>query len=196
MGSFIGEIRAFPYTFVPEGWLECYGQTVYIQQYTALFSLIGTLYGGDGRSTFMLPDLRSNALVGAGISPVSGVPYVRGQKYGGSTATITYKTMAAHNHSFVGKTGATTLRESSPRNDNSSYLTNIGYKKTGGAAFVAALAYLDPSQAPVFLQEDTITPSLGNPAQGGKADPHGNCSPFLAVRYCICADDGDYPMPS
>lgn len=69
---FIGMIRAIPLQFVPEGWLECNGQTVSIQQYTALFGVLGFRYGGDQQTTFGLPDLRGRTIVGAGVSTVAG----------------------------------------------------------------------------------------------------------------------------
>ncbi len=69
MDPFLGEIRLFPYTFAPRGWAFCNGQILSVSQNTALFALIGTFYGGDGRTTFALPDLRGRVAVSSGQGP-------------------------------------------------------------------------------------------------------------------------------
>ncbi len=104
--AFIGEIRLVGYTFCPRGWTEADGQLLNISQYSALFSLYGTTYGGDGRTTFGLPDLRSRVPMhvgqGAGLSS-----YALGQKGGAETVTLTTNQIPSHSHTIVELTAAT-----------------------------------------------------------------------------------------
>jgi len=99
MEPFLGSLLLVPYNFAPQGWLLCQGQLLPISQYTALFSLLGTTYGGDGRSTFGLPDLRGRVPISAGQGP--GLQdYVLGQVGGTETATLSVNQLPAHNHSM------------------------------------------------------------------------------------------------
>lgn len=94
---FIGEIIMFAGNFAPKGWAICDGQLLPIAQNTGLFSIIGTAYGGDGRTTFGLPDLRGRAPVGSGTGPGLS-PFFRGQQRGVETVTLTVNQIPAHNH--------------------------------------------------------------------------------------------------
>ncbi len=97
--GFIGEIRWVPFNFAPRGWALCDGQLLPIAQHTALFSLLGTTYGGDGRTTFQLPDLRGRAAVHAGQGP--GLTQRRlGEKGGAEQVTLTGAQMPSHRHSI------------------------------------------------------------------------------------------------
>ena len=89
MEDFIATIKLFAGNFAPDGWFFCWGQSLPIQQYAALYSLLGTTYGGDGRTTFNLPDLRGRVPVGAGMSPTLGSNHQVGEKWGAETATLT-----------------------------------------------------------------------------------------------------------
>lgn len=94
---YLGEIRIFPYNFAPSGWAFCAGQILPISQNTALFALIGTFYGGNGSSTFALPDLRGRVIMGQGQGP--GLPsYTVGQPGGTDTVTLTTAQIPAHGH--------------------------------------------------------------------------------------------------
>lgn len=97
MDPFVGEIRIIPWNWAPEGWLLCNGQLVSISSYQALFSLVGTVYGGDGTSTFALPDLRSRVPIGMGQSPGLSL-YQIGQKGGVENVTLTTPQLPAHTH--------------------------------------------------------------------------------------------------
>lgn len=182
--AFIGEIRAFPYTFTPEGWLLCDGSHQNIQQYQALFSILSNTYGAYTSTQFVLPDLRGLALVGAG--QASGLSlYQQGQTYGQATETLTYAQMAAHNHPFQSQTAGTT-RLTSPSNAAlpgvplwTSSGTNQAYPE-----FVPATA--SPAPTPVQMAAASIAP-----VGGGQA--HNNCQPYLVFRFCINWD-GTYPM--
>ncbi|RZK50946.1 MAG: phage tail protein, partial [Hymenobacter sp.] len=101
MDPILGEIRAVGFPFAPRGWALCQGQSLPISQNTALFSLLGTTYGGDGRTTFNLPDLRGRLVVNAGQAP--GLSrYVPGQTGGTETVGLTAAQLPAHTHSLAG----------------------------------------------------------------------------------------------
>lgn len=191
MNSFIGEIRAFPYTFVPYGWLECNGQSVSIHQYQALYSILGILYGGDGTTNFNLPNIQGQCLVGEGYVPGGYFGYRRGSRYGSETVVLSENNLPPHSHDFLGKGGVDVTRTSEPGHDNLSYLTNITYQRPSDPTPKMAMSYLDQPINSVVLAEKTITPN-GSLVSG--PTPHENRSPFLAIRYCICVMDGDYPV--
>ncbi len=190
--SFIGEIRAFPYTFVPQGWVECNGQPLPVYQYQALYSIIGNRYGGN-TTNFNVPNFQGAALVGVGSIPGGTVNYALGDnRYGTESVTLTTPNLPSHNHSFIGKAGTDTSRTAAAGTDNQSYLSNITYQRPGvDIKPQLATAYLNVSTNPVSLHANTITPSNGN--YNGNL-PHENRSPFLAIRYCICADGESYPV--
>ena len=100
MDPFIGEVTLFAGNFAPRGWALCNGQLLAISQNTALFSILGTTYGGDGRTTFALPDLRGRSIVGAGRGP--GLSDIRlGQKGGQEYVTLTTMNLPSHTHSAL-----------------------------------------------------------------------------------------------
>src|SRR3954451_12837495 len=96
---FIGEIRAFGFNFAPVGWAKCEGQLLPISQNTALFSLLGTMYGGDGRSTFALPNLQDQTAVSFGQGPGLS-PYDQGEEVGVPNVTLLTTELPIHNHFF------------------------------------------------------------------------------------------------
>ena len=97
MEPFLGQIQAFGFNFAPRGWAQCNGQLLSISANTALFSLLGTIYGGDGRTTFALPDLRGRSIVGDGTGP--GLTNIKqGQKGGAENHTLTTAQIPAHAH--------------------------------------------------------------------------------------------------
>ena len=99
MEPFLGQITLFPFNFAPVGWAMCEGQLLPIQQNTALFSLLGTYYGGDGIRNFALPDLRGRAPIGQGQGPGLS-QYLVGQVQGSETVTLTAAQSPAHTHAF------------------------------------------------------------------------------------------------
>jgi microcystin-dependent protein len=169
---FVGEIRAVCFNFAPLGWALCDGQLIPISQNTALFSLLGTQYGGDGKSTFALPNLQGASPMhwgqGAGLSPV-----YEGEEGGAETVTLVQSEIPLHMHlvNAVARSGS----QNSPA--NASYAqAHIGR--------AADLQYA-PSGAPV-----TMSPSmLGVTGQG---QPHNNLSPYLTVNFVI-ALQGVFP---
>lgn len=114
MDAFLGEIRAFPYTYVPNGWVECDGRLFSISQQTALFALIGTTYGGDGKVTFAVPDLRGRAIVQCGSGPLGTLAWGEDGGGGGASATgsatlaLGAASMPAHAHDATFTPGAAT----------------------------------------------------------------------------------------
>jgi microcystin-dependent protein len=167
---FVAEIRMFGFNFAPTGWAQCNGQLLPISQNTALFSLLGTFYGGDGKSTFALPNLEGSAAVsqgqGAGLSE-----YFLGQQSGSDFITLLQSEMPAHSHTAM---AATTSGNS--KNPNGTVLARSG----GGNV------YLAPAGAPIVpMAFQTLAPA-------GGSLPHNNMMPFLTVNFCI-AMQGVFP---
>jgi microcystin-dependent protein len=105
MDPFLGQIQPFAFGITPKGWAACNGQLLPINQNQALFSLLGTTYGGNGQTTFALPDLRGRVSAGQGAGP-GLTPAAIGQQMGTETVTLTSNQMPAHSHSISGSTGA------------------------------------------------------------------------------------------
>jgi microcystin-dependent protein len=175
MEGYIGEIRMFGGNFSPGSWNFCDGSLQSIAVYTALFSIIGTTYGGDGQTTFALPDFRGRIPVGTGNGP--GLPvYELGQTGGHETATLTNQTMPMHTH-------PTTISIRIP-----------AYSETGGSdpngAILSSLtnAYTDQatdSSLNVFTSPVTLQPV-------GQGVPFSVMQPYLALNYIICME-GIFP---
>ena len=175
MEQFIGQIMMFGGNFAPRNWAFCDGQLLAISQNQALFSILGTTYGGDGRTTFGLPDLRGRVPVHAGSGP--GLPSVRlGQKGGEATVTLNANQMPAHAHSAtieaVSPLPRGVVAGPDPAN---AYNAQGGVYAMGKNATMAA---------------DSV--SVG---QTGGNQPHDNMQPFQVVSYII-ALDGLYPSRS
>ncbi len=164
---YLGEIRNFAGKTVPKGWMPCNGQLLSVSQNQALFSLLGTSYGGDGRVNFALPDLRGRVEVGANQSD-----YPLGARGGLENVTLNVQQIPAHSHSFNARSEAGTTPAIA---DN--YLSSAG----GGAP---QAIYGQPGAA-IPLNPG----SIGN--YGGNGS-HNNLQPYLATNYCI-AIVGIYP---
>lgn len=184
----LGEIRLFPYaTVVPAGWLPCEGQILNIRQYAALNALLGAYYGGDGSTTFALPDLRGRTPVGLtnvgqpipGRIPVIGYP--PGQKGGSEAVTLTTTQIPAHTHTFfVDPSNASGLPVVNA-------LPSTSQKPTSSAATLPAPnLYAAAGSAPV-----TLSPAFIGAAGAGQG--HENRQPYLPLRYCICVQ-GLFPQ--
>jgi microcystin-dependent protein len=176
---FLGQITLFPYNFAPLGWADCQGQLLPISQNTALFSLLGTQFGGNGTSNFGLPDLQGRAAVGQG-TLAGGGTYAMGEADGAETVTITTPTMAAHNHSL----NATTAVGSTNAPANAVLATAA----KGPPVSRDKGNIYDPAQPNTSL----VPASL---ALAGSGQPHNNVQPSLVLRYCI-ALRGVYPARS
>lgn len=168
--AYIGEVRLFAGNYAPESWALCDGRLLTIAEYDALFSLIGTTYGGDGQTTFALPDLRGRLPMGQGTGP-GLTPRSMGEQLGTEDVTLTVQQMPVHSHHFVASTAA--AASSSPAN-----------------------ALLGDTEGDVFYVEST-SPDLQamDPkavTNTGGNQPHNNLMPGLAMNYIICLA-GIYP---
>lgn len=166
---FVGQIEAYGFNFCPQGYMAASGQTLPISQNTALFSLYGTMYGGNGTSTFALPNLNGHRAMGAGHGPALSMR-PQGSVTGTETATMTTATMPSHEHLFLGSTAA-----------NSS--GNAAGHTVG--TFPSAMAYSDPGTSDVQMHAGTI-------GSAGGSQPFNINGPYLAVTYCV-ALQGIYP---
>lgn len=189
--AFIGEVRPFAFGWVPYNWLLCDGQTYNIYQYQALYAVIGAYYGGDGKTTFAVPNLMGYALMGSGTSIASGKTYQIPTKTGTETVTLNATQMANHTHTFNGATGGAPLRVSAPT-DNTFYLTNYGYSTTPGGKISGVKAYVAPPIAP-DTQLHPLSISIVGGGPNGLTVSHENRQPFLTIGYYISAMDGYFP---
>ena len=167
---FISEIRIMPYPYVPAGWAACNGQLMQISQSTALFALLGTYYGGDGKTTFGLPDLRDAVPVGYG-QLEGGGQYYWGETGGATAVTLLQGDIAYHNHGFFVSARAGVARQ--PPNQYLAQGSGVGM-------------YAAEPATPVKMSDSFLEPFPGQSA------PHNNMQPFLVVQYCI-ALQGVFP---
>ena len=155
----IGEIRMVGFNFAPKGYALCNGQLMPISQNAALFSILGTTYGGNGTTTFALPDLRSRAPVhtgqGSGLSP-----YVLGQNGGTENVTLLTQQMPGHSHTPMAN--ATTVNQASP-----------------------AAGFWGNSQQSNYSASASVALAAGAIAQAGSSLPHSNIQPYLTINFVI-----------
>lgn len=169
MEPFLGQLMLVPYNFAPQGWAFCNGQILSIAQNTALFSLLGTTYGGNGQTTFALPDLRGRVAVSAGQGP--GLQnYSLGEIAGSEAVTLISSQMPAHTHAVGASTGSAqaTPDNAFPGSDTSTQIYDLA-------------------------ASTTMNPQMIQPAGGSQ--PHENRQPYLALNYII-ALQGVYPSRS
>ena len=188
MDEFIGTIKAFGFSWAPRGWASCDGQLLAIAQYQALFSLLGTTYGGDGRTTFGLPDLRGRVPISQGTG--SGLSNRKmGTKSGTETNVLNTAQMPAHAHqvNFTGQ-GATASVSVPSVNDDGTLEESEGNILANSPNGYAAASSADATLAAF---SSPLTGTAATTSQGGNS-PVNNMPPFLAVNYCICLE-GIYP---
>ncbi len=172
---FLGQIEIFSFNFAPKGWTQCNGQLLPINQNQPLFSLLGTMYGGDGRVNFALPDLR-------GRIPISMGENVIGSAGGQEFHTVTMSEMAAHNHMQNVNTNQPTGNNTVTPASNT-VLGNTGGTQNPGGPFSVAL-YANTQG------NNTLAP--GTLGTTGGSQPHENRMPYLVLNYCI-ALQGIFP---
>jgi microcystin-dependent protein len=179
---YLGEIRIFGFNFNPTGWLLCNGQTLSISQYAALFALLGTTYGGNGTTTFQLPNLQGRVPIHMGSDGVSN--YVEGETGGVESVTLLANQMPQHNH-LVNCDGSGTARGGST--------FGVG---TGGtpANNIPGLA-TSPSHAAYSNNTPNATMAAAMIQTAGGNQPHENRQPFLVLNFCI-AINGIFPSRS
>ena len=157
MDQYVGEIRLVPYTFAPSGWALCAGQLLPINQNQALFSLLGTSFGGDGKTNFALPDLRGRVPVGAG-QAASGTTYAVGSAGGQETVKLAVGNLPAHTHPLRANSGPSTTTHP------------VGAVPAAGGAY-----------APT--QNAAMSSAAAGKTGGGQA--HENRQPYLTLNYII-----------
>jgi microcystin-dependent protein len=171
MDPFVAEIRILAFNFAPTSWAQCNGQLLPISQNTALFSLLGTFYGGDGKSTFALPDMQGRAAMHQGQGQGLSDRFL-GEEGGSETVTLLESEIPAHSHSTLA-TGSNST-------------TGIPSADAVLARAVGANAY---QNAP-FTPTATMAPQVLTPTGGDQ--PHNNLMPYLVLNYCI-ALQGVFP---
>ena len=159
---YIGEIRMFGGNFAPAGWMFCQGQTLPISENDALFTLIGTTYGGDGQETFQLPDLQGRLPMHAGQGPGLSQTYQLGETGGVESVTLTTQQIPIHNHPWLVSNGV--AAQTNPTNN-----------------IVA-----QSSQATIYIDDVPNANMAANTiAPDGGSQPHDNFQPYLCVSFII-----------
>ncbi|MCB0608794.1 MAG: phage tail protein [Lewinella sp.] len=174
MEPFLGQIQPYGFNFPPRGWALCDGQLLAISANSALFSLLGTIYGGDGRTTFALPDLRGRAMMHQGQGPGLTTRPI-GQKSGSETTTLAVSNLPAHNHPIQ-----MPVNNASPNTDEPAN------------AYLAAVQSGDSYQSAAGTNQFYGAFSSGN---SGGSIPFNNMQPYLVVSVCI-ALQGIFPSRS
>lgn len=164
MEAYIGTIMPVAFPFAPRGWTSCEGQLLSISQNQALFSLIGTTYGGNGMQTFALPDLRGRVIVGQGQS-TTGQNYTTGQTGGQPQTTMMPMQMPSHTHAITVRCNAMAASTADPNN---------AYFGGGGTAIY------DGAQ-----DNTTMNPGAATATQSGGSSPISLTNPILPMYYCI-----------
>ena len=164
---FIGEIMWVPYNFAPRGWASCDGQLLPINQNQSLFSLLGTMYGGDGRTTFALPDVRSRVMIHAGQGPGLSNRSL-GQKSGTETETLTVVQMPNHTHTLRASGGNAT--ETEPANN----------------------VLASPSRTRLYDSGPNVDMNTAAITSTGGSKAHNNMPPYTTLN-CIIALEGIFP---
>lgn len=186
MDAFIGEIRPFGFDFAPQDWALCNGQILPIQNYAPLYAVLGARYGGDGKTTFALPDIKGTVLIGSGQLSGNGTVYTTGERGGKMEVPLQETQIPAHTHYFNGL--VTTDPNAAPQKETavaagSSYLSNIyevpppTTKRYGN--------FYTQATPDTSLNQDTVSIT-------GNNQPHNNMQPYLVINYCICTN-GIFP---
>jgi microcystin-dependent protein len=170
---FVAEIRIFPFNFAPKGWAFCNGQLLPISQNTALFSLLGTTYGGDGKSTFALPNMQGNAPMHPGQGPGLSL-HDLGETGGSQTVTLLQTEIPSHPHGL--------MAVNQPGEDPAPGPTEALARSVGANLYQTSPANL------VQLAPQALGPAGGD-------QPHNNMQPYLTLNFCI-ARQGIYPPRS
>ena len=168
---FVAEIRIFPFNFAPKGWALCDGQLLPISQNTALFSLLGTFYGGNGKDNFALPDLQGNTPMHPGQGPGLSL-HDLGETGGSQTVTLLESELPAHSHSVSASQADSTDRI--PGGQQLATGIGVGMYRAPGS--------------PISLNASALAPT-------GGGLPHNNMQPYLTLTFCI-ALQGVFPPRS
>ena len=162
---YIGEVRIFGFNFAPRGWAQCNGQLLSISQNTALFSILGTYYGGNGQSTFGLPNFEGSVALGQG-SGAGLQTYSLGESAGSQSVTVLMSEMPSHTHTMQGLEGRGLTAHATP------VAGDALITSSGGSAYA-------PGSPNVQMLPQSVTVA-------GGSQPHNNMMPSLVLNYCIC----------
>jgi microcystin-dependent protein len=173
---FMGQIEIFSFNFAPKGWVQCNGQFLPINQNQALFSLLGTMYGGNGQTTFALPDLR-------GRTPISMGQNTIGSAGGSEFVTLNTSTMATHNHAMNADATTPAANQPTPGAAGSSVFGNANGTTTPAGTFTVAI--YNPGSP-----NGALNPAVMGNTGGSQA--HENRMPYLVLNLCI-ALQGIFP---
>ncbi len=170
---FVAEIRIFPFNFAPTGWAFCDGQLLPLSQNTALFSLLGTTYGGNGKSNFALPDLQGRAPMHPGQGPGLSL-HDLGETGGAETVTLLESEIPAHSHALTAYGDFADLQTPSPARSL--------------ARSQNASAYQPSTAGLVSMSDQALAPAGGD-------QPHNNLMPYLTLNFCIALQGVFPPRP-
>jgi len=171
MNPFLGQILMFGGNFAPRSWAFCHGQLLSINSNQALFSILGTTYGGDGRTTFGLPDLRGAVAVGEGQRPGQPTNFRLGQKGGTDTTTLVTQNLPAHSHGLFASSNA-------PDTPNPAGAFLPDNPRTGAALYASAIG-----------TAQQLGTSVGNT---GNNQSFNNLQPYTSINFIICTS-GTFP---
>jgi microcystin-dependent protein len=160
---YVGQLALVPYNFAPQGWMFCSGQLLPIAENDVLFSLLGTTFGGDGQSTFGLPDLRGRSIGHQGTNPGTGTTYITGQQGGVEQVTLTVNQMPSHTHASRCSANAQGSNDAA-----------------GGIPAVAATG-----KNQYAANAGSTTMGAGMVAVAGGSQPHDNRQPYLVLQWII-----------
>lgn len=208
MEPFVGEINYVAFNYAPEGWLQCNGQTLPINQYNALYSLIGTTYGGNGSTTFALPDMRGRVPVHQGQHP-GGSMFTMGQTNGAENVILTINNMPAHNHPATatsastsaiapGATATSALKavnsDADQKNASGNSLANAKGLNSAYSATAPNVSMNAASIETTLNGLNIVTTTSTNVSIGsaGNSQPFSIMQPYTVVN-CIIAWQGVYP---
>jgi microcystin-dependent protein len=176
MDAYIGEIRAVAFNYAPVGWALCQGQILLVSQYPTLFSILTNAFGGDGRTTFAVPNLSGSIATHQGQGPgTQNRPYADG--YGSEQIVLDPSQMPLHNHTANAALCSPVSENPNPGADD--YL--------GHSTITHANTYAPGNSSP-----SSFFPYALGPQGGGQA--HENRQPYLVLNYIICVNDGEYPV--
>jgi microcystin-dependent protein len=171
MDPFVAEIRIYPFNFAPKGWAFCDGQILPLSQNTALFSLLGTTYGGDGKSNFALPDMQGNAPMHPGQGPGLSL-HDLGETGGSQTVSLLESEIPSHSHALFANAVVGDTNGPSP---------GVSLARSGNATAYQSTT----NQNLVNFSDQAVTPAGGD-------QPHNNMMPYLTLNFCI-ALQGVFP---
>ncbi len=175
--AYLGEIRTFPYNYAPSGWMLCDGQVLDMQKYMPLFSVIGNRFGGDGVKTFALPNLAGKIAVGAG-DGVGLTPRLLGAEWGMERVSLSSDHLPPHRHALTAVVNSSATGVKAPSDtvmigrtvNQANFSTDNNVSQIASSLNDKAVSYV------------------------GGTESHENRQPVLGIRFCICVEDGEYPV--